>query len=175
MQQALNDLAAAQEAEAQARKGSGGCAEGSRGSTGFRSRRRRPTSTRSRRRSLSSPVRSTPAAGEYTEFEILLESQDPGQFASQLNAVRRQAQNNSGTLDRIVELKQELRAKLAQLAALEASAKRARRNRHKCREGGGIKNDADAAQQRVQQIISQRQSAVAEADANRAKLKTIYL
>ncbi|MEI2729217.1 MAG: Chromosome partition protein Smc [Alphaproteobacteria bacterium ADurb.BinA280] len=114
--------------------------------------------------------------GEYQELEILLESQDPSQFAAQLHAVRRQARSNSGTLDQIVELKQELQVKFAELAALEASAKASQQeaddNQAKAQSS---KDDAAAAQQQVQQLVAKRQSAVAEADATRTKLKGIYL
>ena len=175
VQQALNDLAAAQEAEAQARKAVADAQKA------VAAQRIQIAKTQADIDALKAQIavlarQVYTSGGEYTELEILLESQDPSQFASQLNAVRRQARSNSGTLDRIVELKQELQAKLAQLAALEASAKASQEEADaNAAKAEASKNDADAAQQRVQQIISQRQSAVAEADANRAKLKTIYL
>ena len=113
--------------------------------------------------------------GEYQELEILLESQDPSQFAAQLHAVRRQARSNSGTLDQIVELKQELQVKFAELAALEASAKASQQEADDNQAKAQSWDDAAAAQQQVQQLVAKRQSAVAEADATRTKLKGIYL
>ena len=62
------------------------------------------------------------------------------------------------------------------LAALEASAKASQQeaddNQAKAQSS---KDDAAAAQQQVQQLVAKRQSAVAEADATRTKLKGIYL
>lgn len=114
--------------------------------------------------------------GEYQELEILLESQDPSQFAAQLNAVRRQSRNNSSTLDQIVTLKAELNAKLLQLAQLERAAKAnqeaADANAAKAQ---AASEAAASAQEQVEALIAKRQSAVAEADANRAELRTIYL
>jgi cell wall-associated NlpC family hydrolase len=116
------------------------------------------------------------SGGDYQELEILLESQDPSQFAAQLHAVRRQARSNSSTLDQIVTLKAELQLKLSELAALEASAKANQQDADdNAAKAESAKNDATAAQQQVQELITRRASAVSQADANRTKLKGIYL
>lgn len=116
------------------------------------------------------------SGGDYQELEILLEARDPSQFATQLNAVRRQSRSNSTALDEIVRLKQELQTKLAALAVLEGSAKASQEDADaNAAKAEASKNDADAAQQQVEQLVTKRQAAVAEADASRAKLKTIYL
>lgn len=114
--------------------------------------------------------------GEYQELEILLESQDPSQFAAQLNAVKRQSRDNSTTLDQIVALKAELNAKLAQLATLERSAKASQESADANAAKAQTASEAAAsAQQQVESLVAKRQEAVAQADANRAKLRTIYL
>lgn len=116
------------------------------------------------------------SGGEYQEIEILLESREPSDFALQLNAVRRQSRSNSTTLGDIARLKAELDAKLIELAGLERAAQESQADADAnaaSAEASSVR--AAAAQQQVERLIAQREGAVAEANANRAKLRTIYL
>ena|GEM_PF-1931776 len=116
------------------------------------------------------------SGGEYQEIEILLESRDPSDFALQLNAVRRQSRSNSTTLDEIGRLKAELDARLIELAALERAAKESQDDADaNAARAQDSSVQAASAQQQVERLIAAREGAVAEANANRAKLRTIYL
>ena len=116
------------------------------------------------------------SGGEYQEIEILLESRDPSDFALQLNAVRRQSRSNSTTLDEIGRLKAQLDAKLIELAALERTAQQSQADADaNAARAESSSAQAVTAQQQVEGLIAQREGAVAEANTNRAKLRTIYL
>ena len=115
------------------------------------------------------------AGGEYQELEILLQSQDPSQFAVQLSSVRRMARGNGYALDRMAAAQHALKLKLQQLQQLQDSAKEKQANADaRAKDAQDAHTAAIEAQQSVETIIPKRKLAVKAAAANRRVINATY-
>lgn len=114
--------------------------------------------------------------GVYEQLEVLLNSQDPGQFALQLAALKATARGNTQVLDQVSALKTAMSAQLEQLRALEAQTQQASEDAAaRSAEANQAEANARAAKQQVTDLVAERESSLKTATENRAALKTVYL
>lgn len=113
--------------------------------------------------------------GDSRELQILLDSQDPSQFASKLASVKRLSQTNGVTFDRLSAAKAELAARLAQLQKLEDQARTDQEEAAaQAREATFQKDSAAAARASIASLVSQRRQALNSAAGDRAHLRKVY-
>jgi len=115
------------------------------------------------------------AGGETQELSMLLESQNPSEFADQLASVRRVAQTNTTAFARMTAARAALKAKLVELARLEAVAQ-ARQNEADARAGEAVaaNNSSLEARRQVASLLTQRLSAQRAAAVEKDRLRSLY-
>ncbi len=113
--------------------------------------------------------------GENQELEILLQSQNPSQFATQMQAVRRTSHANSVAYDQMTAAKLVLTEKLSELQRLKDLASQQQSVADsKAQDAENAKNSAAAAEQSVRDLIASRQSSLAAAAANKSQIAAAY-
>ena len=115
------------------------------------------------------------SGGQYLELQILLESQDPSQFADRLASLNRVSAGNSNALEQLGILRQQLRDKLDEVHRLEAQAQ-AHRDELKVKQDEAQAALAQAAQAKleVDRLIAEKKKIVAKAESERTKVKAQY-
>jgi murein DD-endopeptidase MepM/ murein hydrolase activator NlpD len=114
------------------------------------------------------------AAGA-SEMEILLDSHDPGDFASRLETLRSIAEGNNTTLSDLDAAKARLTARLAGLKVLETKAEQAQAEAQKeVQAAFDAKARADAAKARIDELVASRASALRDAKDRKQSVKKQY-
>lgn len=115
------------------------------------------------------------SGNEYGELDILLESQDPAEFASQLAAMRQISRGNAALFTQLTALQEALAARLAELRDLEEqAADREREASDKAAQAAAARDAATAARDRIASLIEQREAALRVAVGKRAEQKALY-
>jgi murein DD-endopeptidase MepM/ murein hydrolase activator NlpD len=115
------------------------------------------------------------SGGQYEELQILLDSDDPAQFAERLAAMRRVSQGNSRALDELAAAQLRLDAKLAEGKQLEQTAQELRNQAQQRSDEAQAALDVVAQSKRVvEQLIARRQAIVSTADSERDKVRAQY-
>jgi murein DD-endopeptidase MepM/ murein hydrolase activator NlpD len=113
--------------------------------------------------------------GSMSEVEILLDSQDPGDFASRLEALRSIAQGNNNTLTDLDAAKAQLNIKLASLKILEQEAQDAQvEAQQQVDKAAAAKARADAAKAKIDELVAARASALRDAKDRKAAVRKQY-
>ena len=113
--------------------------------------------------------------GSMSEVEILLDSQDPGDFASRLEALRSIAQGNNNTLTDLDAAKAQLNIKLASLKLLEQEAEDAQAEaQQQVEKAAAAKARADAAKAKIDELVAARASALRDAKDRKAAVRKQY-
>jgi murein DD-endopeptidase MepM/ murein hydrolase activator NlpD len=113
--------------------------------------------------------------GTGSEMEVLLDSQDPGDFASRLETLRSIAQGNNNTLDDLDAAKAQLGARLAGRKVLERKAEQAQAEAQKQVQAAfDAKTRADTAKARIDELVAARSSALRDAKDRKQSVKEQY-
>lgn len=113
--------------------------------------------------------------GSASEMEILLDSADPGDFASRLEALRSIAQGNNDALTELDAAKAQLAIRLEGLKELEDEAQKAQDEAEQQVEAAAdAKAEADAAKAEIDQLVAERAAALRDARSRRASVKKKY-
>ncbi len=113
--------------------------------------------------------------GAMSEVEILLDSSDPGDFASRMETLRSIAQGNNNTLSDLDAAKAQLNIRLASLKTLEDEAEQAQGEAQALvDEAAKAKARADAAKAKIDELVASRASALRDARERRDAVKKQY-
>ncbi len=113
--------------------------------------------------------------GSISEVEILLDSNDPGDFASRLETLRSIAQGNNNTLSDLDEAKAQLTARLAGLKILEQEAEEAQAEaQQELDKAAAAKARADAAKAKIDELVAARASALRDAKERKQAVRKQY-
>lgn len=113
--------------------------------------------------------------GTVSEVEILLDSSDPGDFASRLETLRSIAQGNNSTLTDLDAAKAQLNIRLGNLKALEQQAQDAQAEAQKQVDAAtAAKQRADAAKATIDSLVAGRASALRDAKERKSAVKKQY-
>ncbi len=113
--------------------------------------------------------------GTMSEVEILLDSHDPGDFASRLEALRSIAQGNNNTLSDLDAAKAQLNVRLASLKVLEKEAEDAQAEAQaEVQKAADAKARADAAKAKIDELVAARSSALRDARDRKAAVRKQY-
>lgn len=113
--------------------------------------------------------------GEPSEVEVLLDSEDPGDFATRLAALRSIAAGNNNTLLDLESARAQLATQLAKVKALEEKAKAAADEAEReVAAAAEAKARADAAKATVDGLIADRASALRDAKSRKAAVRKQY-
>lgn len=117
----------------------------------------------------------TGGENRFRELEILLNSQDPGEFADRLAALKSISRGNNDALARMIEAQEALARKLAEVQALQAAAEQRRQEAaNRVAAAGEARTEAAAAKAEVARLVSQRSAALRLANSQRSKVKARY-
>ena len=113
--------------------------------------------------------------GSASEMEILLNSSDPGDFASRLQALRSIAEGNNDALSELDAAKAQLAIRLESLKKLEDEAEEAQNEAQKqVQVAADAKAEADAAKAVIDRLVGERAAALRDARSRRASVKKKY-
>jgi murein DD-endopeptidase MepM/ murein hydrolase activator NlpD len=113
--------------------------------------------------------------GSVSEVEILLDAQSPGDFASRLETLRSIAQGNNSALSDLDAAKAQLTLRLAGLKQAEQEAEAAQAQAQQEVEAAtAAKQRADAAKATIDELVSDRASALRDAKERKADVKKQY-
>lgn len=113
--------------------------------------------------------------GTVSEVEILLDSSDPGDFASRLETLRSIAQGNNNTMTDLDSAKAQLTTRLAGLKILEEEAQKAQADAQKeVQVAAAAKAKADAAKAMIDELIASRASALRDAEDRKQSVRKQY-
>lgn len=115
------------------------------------------------------------SGAENQELDILLESQDPAEFATGLESVRRVSRVNATLFDQAEALRQELNKQLAVLAELEREAKvnQVKAEGH-ARQAAANRSEAEAAKRQVDALIASQKTELAKGRKLLSNLRSEY-
>jgi len=115
------------------------------------------------------------AGGVNSEMEVLLDSDDPGDFASRLETLRSIAQGNNNTLTDLDAAKAQLNVRLASLRLLEDEAEKAQAEAQKeVDAAAAAKAKADAAKLKIDELVAGRVSALRDAKVRKQSVRRQY-
>lgn len=115
------------------------------------------------------------AGGVNSEMEVLLDSDDPGDFASRLETLRSIAQGNNNTLTDLDAAKARLNVRLASLRLLEDEAEKAQAEAQKeVDAAAAAKAKADAAKLKIDELVAGRVSALRDAKERKQSVRRQY-
>jgi len=115
------------------------------------------------------------AGGVNSEMEVLLDSDDPGDFASRLETLRSIAQGNNNTLTDLDAAKAQLNVRLASLRLLEDEAEKAQAEAQKeVDAAAAAKAKADAAKLKIDELVAGRVSALRDAKERKQSVRRQY-
>jgi len=113
--------------------------------------------------------------GSMSEVEILLDSDDPGDFASRLESLRSIAEGNNTTLSDLDAAKAQLNIKLAGLKILEQEAEEAQAQAQaEVEKAAAAKARADAAKAKIDELVAARASALRDAKDRKQSVRKQY-
>ncbi len=113
--------------------------------------------------------------GSVSEMEVLLDSSDPGDFASRLETLRSIAQGNNNTLTDLDAAKAQLNVRLASLKLLEDEAEQAQVEAQKeVESAAAAKAKADAAKAKIDELVAGRVSALRDAKERKQSVRKQY-
>lgn len=113
--------------------------------------------------------------GSYSELEILMSSDDPGDFAALLKALDSVSKESNNALLELARTKAQLAKKLDELQSLELEAEQRRKEAHdRYVEAVQAREAALRAKQRLVQLSSQRAEALEDARGDRDEIKLKY-
>ncbi|MFZ1362342.1 MAG: hypothetical protein WAS05_05325 [Candidatus Nanopelagicales bacterium] len=102
------------------------------------------------------------SGAENQELDILLESQDPADFATGMESVRRVARSNANLFDQAEKLKRELDKQMQTLEELERAAQeKANQAAGHARQAQVMRAEAEAAKREVESLLAQQKSELA--------------
>ncbi|MCO5298528.1 MAG: peptidoglycan DD-metalloendopeptidase family protein [Candidatus Nanopelagicales bacterium] len=108
-------------------------------------------------------------------MEVLLDSDDPGDFASRLETLRSIAQGNNNTLTDLDAAKAQLNVRLASLRLLEDEAEKAQAEAQKeVDAAAAAKAKADAAKLKIDELVAGRVSALRDAKERKQSVRRQY-
>jgi len=113
--------------------------------------------------------------GSVSEMEVLLDSSDPGDFASRLETLRSIAQGNNNTLTDLDAAKAQLNVRLTSLKLLEDEAEQAQLEAQKeVESAAAAKAKADAAKAKIDELVAGRVSALRDAKERKQAVRKQY-
>lgn len=102
------------------------------------------------------------SGAENQELDILLESQDPAEFAIGMESVRRVARSNANLFDEAEQLKRELNKQMRTLEQLERAAQdKANEAANHARQAQINRAEAEAAKRQVESLLAEQKSELA--------------
>lgn len=113
--------------------------------------------------------------GQNQELQILLNSDNPSDIASQIASVKRVSQVNGQIFEDLAEAKAALAAQLARLVELEATAKHhSDEAAAEAAQAAQARNDAAAARNEIASLVAQREAGLRQARKVRNNLRAVY-
>jgi murein DD-endopeptidase MepM/ murein hydrolase activator NlpD len=123
------------------------------------------------RRTIGAIARTVYTQGPYAEVELVLESQDPGDFAERLQSVRTVVKGQDRALAGLAELRADLQRRTDDLKAAQFQVEERRQEATKKRQSAeALADKAEAAKARIDRLVAARESALRV--ANREKERT---
>ena len=115
------------------------------------------------------------SGAENQELDILLESQDPAEFATGMESVRRVSRVNAQLFDQAEELQRELDKQMKALQQLEHAAEaKAAEAQQLASQAAARRTDAEAAKQEVDALISEQKAELANGRKLLKKVREQY-